>query len=147
MTDTINTVALKDFEVILAEKYAQVLTNKSKGIIICILSVDYVPIEDFKAVFNKITTIIKAGAYQKFIFDKQALRAFHQPSMEWYFLEWKKEVYEYGIKTHRKILPKEAWFVKMVMIAKKQIIMDHPANIIKDLDIKYCDTINEAILN
>lgn len=65
--------------------------------------------------------------------------------MEWYFLDWKKEVFSYGIKTHRKILPKEAWFVKLVMIAKKQIALENPGNIIRDLDIKYCDSIEEAI--
>ncbi|WP_339922952.1 hypothetical protein [uncultured Cyclobacterium sp.] len=147
MTDTLNKSALQNFEVSLEERYAQVLTNKSEGIIICTLLVDYVPIADFKAIFHQITSIVKKGTYHKFIFDKRALRAFHQPSMEWYFIDWKKEVYHYGIKTHRKILPNEAWFKKMVMIAKKQILEDYPGNIINDLDMKYCDTIEEAIKN
>jgi hypothetical protein len=67
--------------------------------------------------------------------------------MEWYFLDWKKEVYQHGIKTHRKILPDENWFVKMVMIAKKDIVANNPGNVIDKLDIKYCDTLEEAILN
>tara|TARA_R110002074_G_scaffold10926_4_gene40920 strand:+ start:1821 stop:2270 length:450 start_codon:yes stop_codon:yes gene_type:complete len=145
MTDTLNKQELQDFKIAINEEYARVETNKPKGIILCTLLVDYVPITDFKAIFNKITKIVKEGNYNKFIFDKRALRAFHQPSMEWYFLEWKKEVFFYGIKTHRKILPKEAWFVKLVMIAKKQITLENPGNIIRNLDIKYCDSIEEAI--
>jgi NAD(P)-dependent dehydrogenase (short-subunit alcohol dehydrogenase family) len=33
--------------------------------------------------------------------------------MEWYFIYWKKEMLEYGVKTHRKILPSEKWFEKI----------------------------------
>lgn len=145
MTDTLNKQAFQNFEIAFEEEYARVETNNSKGIIICTLLVDYVPITHFKGIFHKITHIVKEGNYNKFIFDKRALRAFHQPSMEWYFLDWKKEAFSYGIKKHRKILPKEAWFVKLVMIAKKQITMENPGNIIGELDIKYCESIEEAI--
>lgn len=146
MNDTLNKSALQNFKISFEERYARVLVNETTGIIICELLVDYVPIEDFKQIFHKISSIIEKGTYHKFIFDKRALRAFHQPSMEWYYLDWKKEVYFQGIKTHRKILPAENWFVKMVMIAKKDIVENNPGNIIHKLDIKYCDNIEEAIL-
>jgi hypothetical protein len=146
MNDTLDKSALQNFKISFEERYAKVLVNETEGIIICELLIDYVPIEDFKNIFHKISSIIEKGTYYKFIFDKRALRAFHQPSMEWYFLDWKKEVYYKGIKTHRKILPDENWFVKMVMIAKKDIVANNPGNIINKLDIKYCDTLEEAIL-
>jgi hypothetical protein len=95
--------------------------------------------------FGQIGEIVKAGDFEKFIFDKRSLRAFHQPTMEWYFIFWKKEMLEYGVKTHRKILPTEKWFEKMVQIAKNQILQTYPDNIIDQLDIRYCDTIEEAI--
>jgi hypothetical protein len=65
--------------------------------------------------------------------------------MEWYFIHWKKDMLAYGLKTHRKILPAEKWFEKMVQIAKDQIVQNYPDNIIDQLDIKYCDSIEEAI--
>ena len=114
---------------------------------ICELLTDYVPIEDFKEVFAEIGDLVKAGDYSKFIFDKRALRAFHQPTMEWYFIHWKKEMLGYGVKTHRKILPAEKWFEKMVQIAKAQILTQYPDNIIDQLDIAYCDTLEAAILS
>jgi hypothetical protein len=145
MNSTINSSEIRDFEVALEQPYVRVWTNREKKIIICELLADYVPIEDFKIAFGHIGEIVKNGVFEKFIFDKRALRAFHQPTMEWYFIYWKKEMLEYGVKTHRKILPSEKWFEKMVQIAKNQILQTYPDNIIDQLDIKYCDTIDEAI--
>jgi hypothetical protein len=133
------------FENVISEPYAQIYTLNSKNIIACKLSTDYVPIEDFKRIFLMMSDLIKSGQYKKFIFDKRALRAFHQPSMEWYYLEWKKSILDYGVNVHRKILPDEPWFEKMVFVAKEQILQAHPNNIIQYLDIRYCKTLNEAI--
>jgi hypothetical protein len=145
MNSTLNLTAIPNFDLALEEQYVQVLINPSQKIIICKLSADYIPIEDFKLAFEKIGALVKSGDYEKFIFDKRALRAFHQPTMEWYFIFWKKEMLEFGLKTHRKILPAEKWFEKIVQIAKDQILQNYPDNIINQLDIRYCDSIEEAI--
>ncbi|MFD2037705.1 hypothetical protein ACFSKL_23120 [Belliella marina] len=146
MNTIANIIEPHNFELIFEERDAKVLVNTEKGIIICELLSDYVPIGHFKSIFFKISVIIKNGDFSKFIFDKRALRAFHQPSMEWYFLHWKSEMLQYGIVKHRKILPREKWFEKMVMIAKEQIMRDNPSNIIDKLDIKYCNSVEEAIM-
>jgi hypothetical protein len=145
MNEILNPSEIQDFEVAIEERYVRVLVNSEKKIIICELLADYIPIDDFKQAFAQIGEIVKQGNFEKFIFDKRSLRAFHQPTMEWYFIHWKKEMLAYGIKTHRKILPSEKWFEKMVQIAKEQILQTYPDNIIGQLDIKYCDTIEEAI--
>ncbi len=145
MNETLFLSETRDFELVFEEKYTRVLVNVELKIVICELLADYIPIEDFKEAFSQIGEIVKAGNYEKFIFDKRSLRAFHQPTMEWYFIHWKKDMLAYGLKTHRKILPAEKWFEKMVQIAKAQIIQNYPDNIIDQLDIKYCDTIEEAI--
>mgnify|MGYP001809934804 FL=1 len=146
MNITANTIDLNNFGLIFEEKYAKVYANQEKGMIICELLTDYIPIDDFKTTFIHITRIIEKGKFRKFIFDKRSLRAFHQPSMEWYFLNWKNKMLELGVDQHRKILPEEKWFEKMVMIAKDQIMKNNPDNIIHLLDIKYCNSIEEAIL-
>jgi hypothetical protein len=145
MRETLNRSALENFDLSFEERYAKVFVSDEEGVVICELLTDYVPIEDFKRTFSKISEIIKKGNFEKFIFDKRALHAFHQPSMEWYFLIWKKEMLRYGVIKHRKILPEEKWFEKMVMIAKEQIMENNPDNIIEKLDIKYCSSIEEAI--
>jgi hypothetical protein len=145
MKETLNKSALENFDLSFEERYSKVFANYEEGIVICELLTDYVPIEDFKLTFEKISEIIKGGNFEKFIFDKRALRAFHQPSMEWYFLVWKEEMLRYGVIKHRKILPEEKWFEKMVMIAKEQLMKNNPDNVIEKLDIKYCNSIEEAI--
>ncbi len=145
MNETLNTSEIQDFELAYEERYARVLVSTEKKIVICELLADYIPIEDFKEAFGQIGKIVKGGSFEKFIFDKRSLRAFHQPTMEWYFIHWKKDMLAYGLKTHRKILPAEKWFEKMVQIAKQQILETYPDNIIDQLDIQYCDTIEEAI--
>lgn len=146
MNPTLNPSEIQDFEIAFEERYARVLVSAEKKIVICELLADYIPIEDFQSIFFKIGEIVKAGNFQKFIFDKRSLRAFHQPTMEWYFIHWKKDMLAYGLKIHRKILPAEKWFEKMVQIAKDQILQNYPDNIIDQLDIKYCDSIEEAII-
>ncbi|TFV92396.1 hypothetical protein E4S40_16260 [Algoriphagus kandeliae] len=145
MNDTLQSSQIQDFELAFEQKYVRALKSPELKIILCELLADYIPIEDFKDAFQQIGEIVKEGGYEKFIFDKRSLRAFHQPTMEWYFIYWKKEMLQYGIKTHRKILPDEKWFEKMVQIAKDQILQNYPDNIIDQLDIKYCNTIEEAI--
>lgn len=145
MNETLNLSEIQDFELAFEERYARVLVNTDKKIIICELLADYIPIEDFKEAFFQIGKIVENGDFEKFIFDKRSLRAFHQPTMEWYFIHWKKDMLGYGLKTHRKILPSEKWFEKMVQIAKQQILETYPNNIIDQLDIQYCDSIEEAI--
>jgi len=146
MNETLPSPGILDFEVAFEQRYARVWINRSRKTIICELLTDYVPIEDFKEAFLEIGELVKTGGFEKFIFDKRALRAFHQPTMEWYFIHWKKEMLGYGVKTHRKILPEEKWFEKMVQIAKAQILTQYPDNIIDQLDIAYCDTLEVAIL-
>ena len=145
MNETINSSKIQNFEVAFEQRYTRVLVSNEQKAIICELLTDYIPIEDFKLAFGQIGEIVKAGNFEKFIFDKRSLRAFHQPTMEWYFIFWKREMLEYGVKTHRKILPAEKWFEKMVQIAKAQILQTYPDNIIDQLDIRYCDSIEEAI--
>ncbi|RPA68923.1 hypothetical protein EF405_10260 [Cyclobacteriaceae bacterium YHN15] len=146
MNTIANIIEENNFKLEFDFRYAKVYANSEKGMIICELLTDYIPIDDFIYTFNQISTIVEDGKFEKFIFDKRSLRAFHQPSMEWYFLNWKNKMLELGIKKHRKILPEEKWFEKMVMIAKEQILKNNPDNIIHLLDIKYCDSIEEAIL-
>jgi len=90
MNETLPSPGILDFEVAFEQRYARVWFNRTRKIIICELLADYVPIEDFKEAFLEIGELVKTGGFEKFIFDKRALRAFHQPTMEWYFIHWKK---------------------------------------------------------
>lgn len=134
-----------DFQDYYNSRFSRIYYSEELKTIVCELKSEYVPIEHFKDTFYKISELVDNGINYKFIFDKRSLRAFHQPSMEWYFVVWKQDMYEKGLKIHRKILPPEPWFRKSVAIAREQINREHHDLIINKLDIQYCETIEEAI--
>jgi hypothetical protein len=141
----VNQLTNYEFTDYFSSRFSKVYYSKELKTIVCELTSEYVPIEHFKDTFYKVSELVEAGNNHKFIFDKRSLRAFHQPSMEWYFVVWKMDMYEKGLKIHRKILPAEPWFRKSVAIAKEQIAREHTELILEKLDIQYCDSIEEAL--
>ena len=106
----------------------------------------YIPIEQFKEIFGAIGKIVEERKITKLIFDKRKLTVFHQPSMEWYFIEWKEKMFEFGLKTHRKILPQDEIFKQSVKIGREKIKASHPNGKYTQMDIQYSESIEEAIL-
>lgn len=106
---------------------------------------DYIPIEEFKKIFNFIGEYVKLGKVNKLVFDKRKLSVFHQPSMEWYFVHWKEEMFDHGLRTHRKILPADHVFEQSVKIGREKIDKDYPNGKFHQMDIQYFNTIEEAI--
>ena len=74
------------------------------------------------------------------------MRVFHQPSMEWYYIFWKEEIYKKGVSVHRKILPQDQIAFNLAVEAgKSKIMSEHKESIIPLLDIQYKTSIQEAI--
>ena len=111
-------------EQIFVTEFAEGYTDDANNTIILKATNDYIPIRNFKQLFGMLSDQVKdsEGKYTKFIFDKTALRTFHQPSMKWYFMEWKTDMLQYGLNTHIKILPKIDYFVKAVEAARKPLL-------------------------
>jgi|SRR5688572_14841226 hypothetical protein len=105
----------------------------------------YIPIEQFKEIFNSIGTIVKEKKISKLIFDKRKLTVFHQPSMEWYFVEWKEKMFDLGLKTHRKILPQDDVFRQSVRIGREKIKSTFPNGKYNEMDIQYAETLEDAV--
>ncbi|AHM60020.1 hypothetical protein D770_08795 [Flammeovirgaceae bacterium 311] len=128
-------------------EYIAVYIDSSKKILVCQTQASYIPIHTFKDSFLKCAGLIERGGVERFVFDKRSLRAFHQPSMEWYFVSWKQEMYKlHGLRVHRKILPPEPWFQKCVEAGRHEIELKHPANIFSKLDIGYTGSIAESLV-
>ena len=107
----------------------------------------YIPIEQFKEIFESTTELIQQKKIKKLIFDKRKLTVFHQPSMEWYFVEWKEKMFDLGLKTHRKILPQDLVFRQSVKIGREKIKSNFPTGKYTQMSIEYAETIEEAIEN
>ncbi len=134
------------YDEVVKKDYGIVFALPEQHILICELFNEYTPIEEFKEIFRATVPIIEKLQTTKFIFDKQNLRVFHQPSMEWYFIEWKKEIYAKGLSAHRKILPQsEPAFALAVEAGRAKILKEFPDTIIDKLDIQYSTNIADAI--
>ncbi|MCU0447432.1 MAG: hypothetical protein MUE85_21250 [Microscillaceae bacterium] len=129
----------------LDNNFAVVSVDTRNKILVCTLKVEYVPINDFQALFAEISKIVKAEFIKKMVFDKRSLKIFHQPSMTWYHIIWKEEMYKLGLKTYRKLLPTDSIFRKSVEIGRSKIKLDNPQFDFAKFDIQYCETLEEAL--
>lgn len=117
------------------------------GIVVLEATASYIPLERFKEIFNYISELASASPIQKLIFDKRKLSVFHQPSMEWYFVEWKEKMFEAGLTVHRKILPIDDIFRQSVRIGRNKIASAYPDRKFNTMDIKYSESMEEALEN
>lgn len=113
-------------------------------IVVVKATAEYIPINEFQAVFDQAGKLVEEYKVKRLVFDKRALRVFDQPSMEWYFTEWKAQMADRGLTVHRKILPNDFAFRESVKVGHKNITQKHPQGKFRDLDIQYADSLEEA---
>lgn len=106
---------------------------------------EYIPIDEFKEIFNFAGKLVEELKIKRLVFDKRAMRIFDQPSMEWYFTEWKAKMADLGLTKHRKILPDDFAFRESVKVGRKNIARKHPQGKFHDLDIQYASSLEEAL--
>ena len=133
------------FKLAQAFDHADIYVVEDQPILIIEATDVYLPIDEFKKIFAKAEEIVREKGIEKIIFDKRALQVFHQPSMEWYFTTWKEALLALGVKTHRKLLPDDPTFRKSVEIGRKKIYEKHPDLHPGQMDIKYAESLEEAI--
>ncbi|MEQ8926922.1 MAG: hypothetical protein RLO81_13970 [Fulvivirga sp.] len=128
-----------------AFKNAKVSLVADKNTLVVAATGNYITIDEFKSIFNYIGDLVKSHKATKLVFDKRKLNVFHQPSMEWYFVEWKEKMFDLGLKTHRKILPEDQVFRQSVKIGRQQIAEKYPHGKFNEMDIQYFENLDEAI--
>ncbi|MFW5761253.1 MAG: hypothetical protein ACOCXH_09755 [Cyclobacteriaceae bacterium] len=135
-----------DLKLLREFKHAQVLNAVSQPqTVVVIATSNYIPMDEFKSIFNFIDERAGKAPVKKVIFDKTKLSVFHQPSMEWYFTDWKERMYKKGCSSHRKILPQDKMFINSVKVGRQKINQQYPDKIFHQLDIQYTDSIEEAL--
>ncbi len=112
---------------------------------ICSAQTEYIPIENFRDIFLQISGLLKDRTIKHLLFDKRALRTFHQPSMEWYFTIWKPSVRELGLISHFKILPDLEWFKTAVAAGRHEILTKFDEELLNGITISYVNNPEEAI--
>jgi hypothetical protein len=122
-------------------KVEHVLDEK---IVILTFKGTFVPFDAFKELLSKVEALVKTTKIEKMIFDKTSLKVFHQPSMEWYHVEWKPKMLPKGLKTYRKILPQDPLFIQSVQVGREKIQKLHPHFNFGKFDIMYCKRMEDA---
>lgn len=135
-------VALKEVATL---KYAKVYYSLVNKAMVVQATSNYIPMDDFKQIFSNVLDLAKTNATEKIVFDKRALSIFHQPSMAWYFTEWKAELAALGIKKHAKILPDDLLFNTSVKLARQKLDKDHPNALYHQLQIQYFESLSDAL--
>jgi len=105
----------------------------------------YIPVDQFKYIFNELGNLVRELGTVKLIFDKRNLTVFHQPSMEWYFVEWKEQMHSLGLIRHVKILPLDEVFRQSVKIGRNKINEAFPHGKFHEMEIVYAESLEEAI--
>ena len=125
---------------------ADIFYDSASSTALVITKVNFIPMEAFKDVFTKVSDLVGEEKTRRVIFDKRSLTIFHQPSMEWYYLDWKRQMFEeFQLSRHDKILPKDELFQQSVEQARERIYQAHPNHSIQAIKATYFNNLQEAI--
>lgn len=129
-----------------SSKHAEVIYYPEKKAAVITTKTEYLPMEVFQEMFSEISAQLKGKTIERLIFDKRSLKVFHQPSMEWYYNEWKPAMLkDYGLRKHYKLLPDDKLFRKSVDIGREKILMQaKEGSALKQLEIRYFDQLEDA---
>ena len=125
---------------------ANIYFHQASATALVVTTVNFIPMEPFKATFEKVSEAIEAHNLRRIVFDKRSLTIFHQPSMEWYYTIWKTMLCkEKGVKAHGKILPKDDPFRQSVHNARKKILHDKGSPELQLINITYFENFQELM--
>lgn len=126
-------------------KHAHILKVEGQPTLIIEATSGYIPFDAFQKIFDETGKLVIAHKIEKLVFDKRKMTTFHQPSMEWYYTQWKEEMLAQGLKKHRKILPDDQLFRHSVAVGREKIFSQYPDAKFTQLDMQYAETIEEAL--
>lgn len=135
----------EDFIEVYKDSFIEAFVFPEQSTMLCRAISDYIPDSNFRRIMTTIGEEIKSRHLTRMIFDKRALKGFNQESMIWYHIYWKEAMWRYGLRIHRKLLPKDELFRNNVKISKKKIINYYPEFDFGRFDIKYSHSLDEAL--
>ncbi len=105
----------------------------------------YIPMTDYQATLAKVGELAQKENVHKVIVEAQELVAFHQPSVEWDLLHWKKAMHDQGLTRYRYVLPAEGGYRKHMEKSMHKICDQHPETHLNQLDVAFCRSLDEAV--
>ena len=106
----------------------------------------YIPMTDYQQTLEKLGELVKQEKVQKLIVDARQLVAYHQPSVEWSFLNWKQEMRTHGLNSYRYVLPNTGEYRRNLEHGIQKIRREHPnTDVLDRMDMAYCRSLEEAV--
>lgn len=106
----------------------------------------FIPMTDYQQTLEKLGELVRQEKVQKLIVDARQLLAYHQPSVEWSFLNWKRQMHEHGLNRYRYILSSTGEYRKNLENGLQKIRREHPEPTVLDqMDLAYCQSLEEAV--
>jgi|GEM_PF-7004584 len=106
----------------------------------------FIPMTEYQQTLEKIGELVKQEKVHKLIVDARQLVAYHQPSVEWSFLNWKREMSTYGLNSYRYVVPNSGEYRKNLENGIQKIRRDHPdTDLLDRMDLAYCRSLEEAV--
>jgi len=105
----------------------------------------FIPLTDYQDTLEKLGELVEQEKVHKMIVDAQQLVAYHQPSVEWSFLNWKQEMQSHGLKSYRYVLSDSGEYRKMLENGLSKIRREHPETQLDRMDVAYCRSMEEAV--
>jgi hypothetical protein len=105
----------------------------------------FIPMTDYQAALDKLSELVQQDKVQKLVVDAPKLVAYHQPSVEWSFVNWKKRMEPHGLRQYRYVLPDSGEYRRSLQDGLRKIGREHPDTGIDRLDLAYCRTLDEAV--
>ena len=130
---------------IISFKHANVLFIPEEKTLVIEATLEHIPFAHFQHIFQEVGEIVKKEGITKLIFDKRSLKVFDPQSMEWYFTQWKEEMFTYGLSKHRKIMPKNQLFKYSVDMSRDSLYEKFPKSKFHQMDIRYAHSIEESL--
>ncbi len=128
------------FTLINDSKFAHIQYVEDSFAVILRFKSAYVPSDTFKAVLREIEALPLRKKAEKIIFDKSNLTVFTSRAWSGTMLSGKKKMLRKGVKSHRKILPKDRLFRGKRRIGREKIAGNHPSFSFTRYDIQYFAT-------
>jgi hypothetical protein len=124
---------------VLVQRHGVIFYDPNHHAVVLLAQATYLPYEHFLRFLQTIEQLAERQPVEVMVFDKSSLKIFHQPSMEWYHVVWKENMYRKGLRIYRKVLPPDPLFKESVRIER-----ENPGFQIGKFDIRYAGSLQEA---
>jgi hypothetical protein len=129
---------------VLVQRHGAIYHDSNHHAVVLLAQTTYLPYEHFLHFLQTIEQLAEGQPVEVMVFDKSYLKIFHQPSMEWYHVVWKENMYHKGLRIYRKVLPPDPLFKESVRIGRERIERENPGFQIGKFDIRYAGSLQEA---